>query len=63
LAKLDRGQWIDPDQGNIAWVDYSLQVISDRPHLSPRTIETDLLCRKRVTAWIGNVPLARLTHE
>jgi len=63
LAKLDRGQWVDPDQGNIAWSDYSLQVIADRPHLSPRTIETDVLCHKRVTAWIGNVPLARLTHE
>jgi integrase len=63
LAKLDRGQWVDPDQGNIAWADYSLQVISDRPHLSPRTIETDLLCHKRVATWIGNVPLARLTHE
>jgi integrase len=63
LAKLDRGQWVDPDQGNIAWSDYSLQVIADRPHLSPRTIETDVLCHKRVAAWIGSVPLARLTHE
>jgi integrase len=63
LAKLDRGQWIDPDRGNITWAEYSLQVIADRPHLSPRTIETDRLCHNRVTAWIGDVPLARLTHE
>jgi hypothetical protein len=63
LANLDRGQWVDPDQGDIAWSAYSLQVISDGPHLSPRTIETALLCHKRVAAWIGDMPLARLTHE
>ena len=63
LAKLDRGQWVDPDQGSIEWADYSQQVIADRPHLSPRTIETDRLCHDRVKAWIGDVPLTRLTHE
>jgi len=63
LARLDRGQWIDPDRGAITWADYSLEVIADRPHLSPRTIETDRLCHNRVVAWIGDVPLTRLTHE
>ena len=63
LATLDRGQWIDPDHGNITWSEYSFQVIADRPHLSPRTIETDRLCHNRVAPWIGDVPLARLTHE
>jgi len=63
LAKLDRGQWVDPDRGTITWAEYSIQVIADRPHLSPRTIETDRLCHDRVKAWIGDVPLTRLTHE
>jgi hypothetical protein len=63
LAKLDRGQWIDPDHGSIEWADYSEQVIADRLHLSTRTIETDRLCHDRVKAWIGDVPLSRITHE
>lgn len=63
LATLDRGQWIDPDHGNITWSEYSFQLIADRPHLGPRTIETDRLCHNRVAPWIGDVPLARLTHE
>lgn len=63
LAKLDRGQWVDPNRGTITWAEYSLQVIADRPHLSPRTIETDRLCHNRVATWIGDVPLTRLTHE
>ncbi len=63
LAKLDRGQWIDPDHGSIEWADYSEQVIADRLHLSARTIETDRLCHDRVKAWIGDVPLSRITHE
>jgi len=63
LAKLDRGQWIDPDHGSIEWANYSEQVIADRLHLSTRTIETDRLCHDRVKAWIGDVPLSRITHE
>ena len=63
LAKLDRGQWVDPDHGSIEWADYSRQVIADRPHLSTRTIETDRLCHDRVKAWIGDTPLSRITHE
>jgi len=56
LAKLDRGQWIDPNHGSIEWADYSKQVIADRPHLSTRTIETDRLCHDRIKAWIGDTP-------
>ena len=63
LAKLDRGQWVDPDHGSIEWAEYSQLVIADRPHLSARTIETDRLCHDRVKAWIGDTPLSRITHE
>ncbi len=63
LAKLDRGQWVDPEQGHIEWAEYSQQVIAERLHLSARTIETDRLCHDRVAQWIGDVPLSRITHE
>ena len=63
LAKLDRGQWVDPDHGSIEWADYSRQVIGDRPPLSARTIETDRLCHAQVKAWIGDTPLSRITPE
>ena len=61
LAKLDRGQWVDPEHGRIVWAEYSNQVIADRVHVSARTIETDRLAHKRVAPWIGDIPLARIT--
>ncbi len=61
LAKLDRGQWVDPEHGRIAWAEYSNQVLADRVHVSARTIETDRLAHKRVAPWIGDIPLAQIT--
>jgi integrase len=63
LAKIDRGEWVDPAHGTIAWCDYSAQLLASRTHLSPRTVETDRLCQQRAIGHIGNVPLVRLTPE
>ena len=63
LGKVDRGEWVDPDHGNISWADYSAQLLAGRIHLSPRTIETDLRCHQRAVPFIEDVPLSRLTPE
>jgi integrase len=63
LAKIDRGEWVDPAHGTIAWGDYSTQLLAARTHLSPRTVETDRLCHQRALGHIGSVPLVRLTPE
>ena len=36
LAKLDRGEWIDPELGRITWADYSAQLMASRGHLAAR---------------------------
>ncbi|GBD85427.1 hypothetical protein BMS3Abin02_01834 [bacterium BMS3Abin02] len=63
LAKVDRGEWVDPEHGHISWADYSIQLMAGRIHLAARTIETDRRCHHRATPWIGDVPLSRLTPE
>ena len=63
LAKLDRGEWVDPDYGQIEWAEYSAQLIAGRTHLAARTQETDRRCHERAAQLIGDVPLTRLTPE
>jgi integrase len=63
LTKVDRGEWVDPEQGHIGWADYSVQLLAGRIHLSARTIETDRRCHERAVPWIGDVSVSRLTPE
>ena len=63
LAKVDRGEWVDPNHGHLGWTDYSTQLMAGRIHLSARTLETDRRCHQRAGPWIGDVPLSRLTPE
>jgi hypothetical protein len=42
-SKLDRGEWIDPESGQISWAEYSTQLMTSQVHLAARTIETDKL--------------------
>ncbi len=63
IANLERGLWVDPTHGRIAWADYSAQLLEGRGHLAARTIETDRRCHARAAEWIGAVRLNRLTPE
>ncbi len=63
LSRIDRSTWVTPEHGQIAWGDYSEQLLAARVHLAARTVETDHLCHKRAVEWIGDVQLARLTPE
>ena len=63
LAKLDRGEWVDPELGSVTWADYSAQLMASRVHLAARTIETDRRCHERASPMIGHAPLSRLTPE
>ena len=33
-SKLDRGEWIDPESGQISWAEYSTQLMASRVHLA-----------------------------
>ncbi len=63
LSRIDRSTWVTPEHGQIAWGDYSEQLLAGRVHLAARTVETDRLCHRRALEWIGDVQLARLTPE
>ena len=63
LAKLDRGEWVDPELGNVTWADYSTQLQASRGHLAVRTIETDRACHQRADPVIGDISISRLTPE
>ncbi len=63
LARLDRGEWVDPDLGRIRWVEYSDLLMESRVHLSARTRETDRRCHERACETIGDVPLSRITPD
>ena len=63
LSRIDRSTWVTPEHGQIAWGDYSEQLLAGRVHLAARTVETDRLCHRRAVEWIGDVQLARLTPE
>jgi len=63
LAKLDRGEWVDPDLGKVPWSEYSDQLLASRGHLAARTVETDRACHARAAPVIGDVPISRLTPE
>lgn len=63
IGNLERGLWVDPTHGRIAWADYSAQLLAGRIHLAARTIETDRRCHERAAEWIGDVQLNRLTPE
>ena len=63
LAKLDRGEWVDPEMGKVRWSDYSSQLLSSRGHLAARTVETDRLSHRRAHPLLGDVSVNRLTPE
>jgi integrase len=63
LGNIDRATWVTPEHGQVAWDDYSEQLLASRGHLAARTIETDRRCHERAAAWIGGVPLTRLSPE
>jgi hypothetical protein len=63
LSRIDRSIWVTPEHGQIAWGEYSEQLLAGRVHLAARTVETDRLCHRRALEWIGDVQLARLTPE
>jgi integrase len=63
LSSIDRSTWVTPEHGQIAWGEYSEQLLAGRVHLAARTVETDRLCHRRTLEWIGDVQLARLTPE
>ena len=63
LAKLDRGEWVDPRLGAITWGDYSAHLQASRVHVAARTAETYASCHRRAVALIGDVPLSRITPE
>ena len=63
LAKLDRGEWVDPEHGRVTWTHYSSQLQASRGHLAARTIETDRTCHQRAVPVIGDIPISRLTPE
>ena len=63
LSRIDRSTWVTPEHGQVAWRDYSEQLLAGRVHLAARTVETDGLCHRRAVEWIGDVQLARLTPE
>ncbi|WP_238016008.1 tyrosine-type recombinase/integrase [Dactylosporangium sp. AC04546] len=60
-AQMMRGEWLDPERGNIRLQDYAERWITQRPNLRPRTV---LLYRwtltKHITPHLGRVPLVRL---
>ncbi len=63
LTKLDRGEWVNPEQGRVTWADYSSQLQASRGHLAARTIETDRACHERAVPVIGRISISRLTPE
>ena len=63
LARIDRGEWVDPDLGRIGWTDYSELLMESRVHLSARTRETDRRCHERARETLVQVPLSRITPD
>ena len=63
LAKLDRGEWVEPDSGRITWAEYSAEILAARIHLGARTIETNRRCHERAATYIGAIELGRISPE
>jgi hypothetical protein len=57
-----RGDWIDPDKGEVSFGDYAARWLKEPPNLRPRTIELyELLLRLHINPYIGAVTLGKFT--
>ena len=61
---VDRGSWVDPNDGSISLNEYAIKWLKERPCLRPRTIELyEGLLRLHVLPMLGNTSLAKLQHN
>lgn len=64
LAKLDRGDWTDPQLGQVRIEDYAAEWLAGKVKIKPSTAATyGALLRTHVLPTWGRVPLAGVRHE
>jgi integrase len=58
-AEIRNGDWINPDDGKIAFADYARTWIDERPGLRPKTVELyRYLLRRHLSPIFGKMPIA-----
>ena len=61
-ADLDRGSWIDPDAGKLAFEGYARRWLTERPQLRPRTRELyEGQLRLHILPVLGEIELRQIT--
>ena len=58
-AEIRSGDWINPDEGKVAFADYARTWIEERPGLRPKTVELyRYLLRKHMAPALGQLAIA-----
>jgi integrase len=61
-AEILRGEWINPDDGEIALGEYATSWIAERPNLRPKTVELyRYLLRRHLAPTLGSRSIADIT--
>lgn len=61
--QIYRGEWKDPDTGNVLFGEYAKQWIVERPNLRPRTVTLyESMLRRHLLPTFGNVPVSEITY-
>lgn len=61
-TQITQGEWVDPERGEVLFVDYADRWITERAGLRPRTVELyRWLLRKHLEPGLGGVELGKLS--
>jgi integrase len=61
-ARMDSGEWTDPDRGKVNLGDYIGTWITERPKLRPRTVDLyRWLLAKHIAPYLGKVPIGKVS--
>jgi len=62
-AEIIRGDWLDPDAGQVSFIEYARAWVAERPNLRPKTIQLyDGLVRLHMAQALGSLTVQDITE-